>query len=166
MPNTNTEGQIHWGKFTHLGNNIHEIHAFQERIREDGGYAFEPNPPLAKLIMEPELVDMDVSFPSYYLVLWWTKKAAYADHLRTVFPTRQRPTEWIPRTYANFHSEQTPQIPPPLTMYAPSLELKYASRLVVLCLFLTYPSCIVFVSSTPSPIHFYASLAFPFFMLG
>lgn len=62
MPNTNTEGQIHWGKFTHLGNNIHEIHAFQERIREDGGYAFEPNPPLAKLIMEPELVDMDIIY--------------------------------------------------------------------------------------------------------
>ncbi|KAG8762794.1 hypothetical protein FRC11_007750 [Ceratobasidium sp. 423] len=61
MPNTNSEGQVHWAKFTHLGNNIHEIHGFQERIREDGGYAFEPNLELTKLIMETELLDMDVS---------------------------------------------------------------------------------------------------------
>lgn len=61
MPNTNAEGQIHWAKFTHLGNNIHEIYGFQERIREDGEYAFEPRPPLTKLILETELLDMDVS---------------------------------------------------------------------------------------------------------
>ncbi|KAG8743175.1 hypothetical protein FRC10_000318 [Ceratobasidium sp. 414] len=60
MQNTNAEGQIHWAKFTHLGNNIHEINGFQERIREDGEYAFEPRPALAQLIMGTELLDMDV----------------------------------------------------------------------------------------------------------
>ncbi|KAG9090624.1 hypothetical protein FRC06_000949, partial [Ceratobasidium sp. 370] len=59
MQNTNAEGQIHWAKFTHLGNNIHEINGFQERIREDGEYAFEPRPGLTRLIMETELLDMD-----------------------------------------------------------------------------------------------------------
>ncbi|KAF8608247.1 ras GEF [Ceratobasidium sp. AG-I] len=62
MPSSNMEGQIHWAKFTHLGNNIHEIHAFQERIREDGGYAFEPNMPLAKLILDCELMDMETIY--------------------------------------------------------------------------------------------------------
>ncbi|KAG8697695.1 hypothetical protein FRC08_006371 [Ceratobasidium sp. 394] len=59
MQNTNAEGQIHWAKFTHLGNNIHEINGFQERIREDGEYAFEPRPALTRLVMETELLDMD-----------------------------------------------------------------------------------------------------------
>ncbi|KAG9104574.1 hypothetical protein FRC07_009774, partial [Ceratobasidium sp. 392] len=59
MPSTNPEGQIHWAKFTHLGNNIHEINGFQERIREDGEYAFEPKHALTRLIMDPELLDMD-----------------------------------------------------------------------------------------------------------
>ncbi len=62
MQNTNAEGQIHWAKFTHLGNNIHEINGFQERIREDGEYAFEPRPALTRLVLETELLDMDVSF--------------------------------------------------------------------------------------------------------
>ncbi|ELU42130.1 hypothetical protein AG1IA_03842 [Rhizoctonia solani AG-1 IA] len=62
MPNTNPEGLVHWAKFTHLANNIHEIHAFQERIRENGDYAFGPVPGLAKLILETELLDMEVSW--------------------------------------------------------------------------------------------------------
>ncbi|CAE6411448.1 unnamed protein product [Rhizoctonia solani] len=62
MQNTNAEGHIHWAKFTHLGNNIHEIHGFQERIREDGGYAFEPKLELTKLILETELLDMDTIY--------------------------------------------------------------------------------------------------------
>ncbi|CUA71709.1 Rap guanine nucleotide exchange factor 3 [Rhizoctonia solani] len=62
MQNINSEGHVHWAKFTHLGNNIHEIHGFQERIREDGDYAFEPKPELTKLILETELLDMDTIY--------------------------------------------------------------------------------------------------------
>ncbi|QRV84144.1 Ras guanine nucleotide exchange factor [Ceratobasidium sp. AG-Ba] len=62
MPSTNAEGHIHWAKFTHLGNNIHEINGFQERIREDGQYAFEPNMSLMRLISDPELLDMDTIY--------------------------------------------------------------------------------------------------------
>jgi hypothetical protein len=60
MPNTNPEGLVHWAKFTHLGNNIREIHSFQERIRENGDYGFASVPGLAKLILETELLDMEV----------------------------------------------------------------------------------------------------------
>ncbi|CAE6480963.1 unnamed protein product [Rhizoctonia solani] len=62
MQNMNGEGHIHWAKFTHLGNNIHEIHGFQERIREDGDYAFEPKLELTKLVLETELLDMDTIY--------------------------------------------------------------------------------------------------------
>ncbi|KAJ1306198.1 hypothetical protein OPQ81_010907 [Rhizoctonia solani] len=62
MQNKNSEGLIHWAKFTHLGNNIHEIYGFQERIREDGDYAFESNPELTKLILDTELLDMDTIY--------------------------------------------------------------------------------------------------------
>ncbi|CAE6341800.1 unnamed protein product [Rhizoctonia solani] len=62
MQNTNSEGLVHWAKFTHLGNNIHEIHAFQERIRENGDYAFAPVPGLAKLILETDLLDMETVY--------------------------------------------------------------------------------------------------------
>ncbi|QRW25470.1 phenylalanine ammonia-lyase [Rhizoctonia solani] len=40
----------------------HEIHAFQERIRENGDYAFGPVPGLAKLILETELLDMETIY--------------------------------------------------------------------------------------------------------
>ncbi|CAE6425257.1 unnamed protein product [Rhizoctonia solani] len=62
MPNTNPEGLVHWAKFTHLGNNIREIHSFQERIRENGDYGFASVPGLAKLILETELLDMEAIY--------------------------------------------------------------------------------------------------------
>lgn len=91
------EGHIHWAKFTHLGNNIHEIHAFQERIREDGDYAFEPNQPLTKLILDTELVDMEVSIFLRTLVLQGTKllRRRYMKDVRSLTKTSKTDTPYL-----------------------------------------------------------------------